>query len=99
VVKPMLYVQAEGIKSRYKRRLHLLNHRGQRTWHVYKGRIAEDGRTDCFPPEKPGNRPPGRTKARLSEVTIISKLRDTNQYDGVRVSATRDNQSQREGQR
>jgi hypothetical protein len=72
---------------------------GSENMAVYKGRIAEDGRTDCFPPEKPENRPPGRTKARLSEVTIITNLRDTNQYDGVRVSATRDNQSQREGQR
>lgn len=51
------------------------------------------------PPSKTGNRPPGRTKARLSEVTIITKLRDTNQYNGGRVSATRDNQSQRDGQR
>ena len=42
-------------------------------------------------------RSPGRTKARLSEVTIITRLRDTNKYDGVRVSETRENQSQRDG--
>jgi len=65
VVKPMPYVDAEGSNDRDKQRSSLLIHRGQRTWHAYKWRIAEDGRSDCFPPNTTGNRLPGINKARL----------------------------------
>lgn len=54
VVKPMLYVNAEGSNNRDIRRLSQLNHRGQRTWHVYKGRIAEDGSTENLPAKLTG---------------------------------------------
>lgn len=63
-----------------KRRLSRVNHRGQRTWHAYKGRIAEDGRSDCFPLNTSGKRLPGITKARLPETpAIVARQR----YEGI----------------
>ena len=76
----MHYVDAEGSNSKDKQRLSLLDHRGQRTWHAYKGRIAEDGRSDCFPHEITGKRPPGITKARLLKATVIA---DQQRYEGI----------------
>jgi len=68
----MHYVDAEGSKSKDKRRLSLLDHRGQRTWHAYKGRISEDGRSECFPHIFTGRRLLGIIKARLLKATVIA---------------------------
>jgi hypothetical protein len=76
----MQYVDAEGSNNRDKQRLPLLNHRGQRVWHAYKGRIAEDGRSESFPLNTSGERLPGITKARLPEATaIVARQR----YEGI----------------
>jgi hypothetical protein len=91
----MLYVYAEGSNIQDIRRLLLINHRGQRAGHAYKGRVAEDGRADYFPPEKPGT---GQryNKAGLGMVTIITGLRGTNNMMGqgyLRQGITRVNET------
>ena len=76
----MQYVYAEGSNTLDKRRSSRVNHRGQRIRHAYKGRITEDGRSDCFPLNTSGKRLPGINKARLLETTaIVAQQR----YEGI----------------
>jgi hypothetical protein len=51
-----------------------MSHRGQSAWHAYKGKVTEDGRSDCLPVRITGNTPPGRAKARLYGATVIAGM-------------------------
>lgn len=100
VVSRCSTVHAEGSNNMDKQRSSMLCHRGQSVWHAYKGKVAEDGRSVCFPVKtnrenaarsNQGEAARGNCNSPRAEIRI--------DITGQGVFATRDNRSQEEGQR